>query len=70
VKKFVTSDAYGKTKFVMGFVFIILGAGIVVQMLYGVGFHIEAVPGLLLGGAMFALGVTRVRAGIRILRSR
>lgn len=42
-----------------GLLFILLGAVIFARMLLGVGLRFEAVPGLILGAAMCALGVHR-----------
>jgi hypothetical protein len=48
--------------------FVILGAAIVFQMLRTVGPRFEAIPGLVLGAAMFALGVHRTFAIARARR--
>jgi hypothetical protein len=53
------SKAYTGFKSVNSVLYIILGVAIVVQMLRTVGPRFEAVPGLILGAAMFALGVHR-----------
>ena len=61
------SKVYGGFKAVNGVMFVILGAAIVYQMLRTVGPHAAAIPGLILGAAMFALGVHRT---LLVLRSR
>lgn len=61
------SKPYAGFKAVNGVMFVILGAAIVYQMLHTVGLRGAAVPGLILGTAMFALGVHRT---LLILRAR
>lgn len=46
-------------KAVNGILFIILGAAIFIRMLMGAGLRFEAIPGLILGAAMCALGIHR-----------
>jgi hypothetical protein len=48
-----------------GFVFIVLGIFIIVQIVRIVGLRFEAFSGLVLGAAFIALGVYRARAFIR-----
>jgi hypothetical protein len=61
------SKTYVGFKAVNGVMFVVLGAAIVYQLLRTVGPRIELVPGLILGVAMFALGVHRT---LMILRAR
>jgi hypothetical protein len=62
------SKPYVGFKAVNGVMFVILGAAIVFQMLRTVGPRFEAIPGLVLGAAMFALGVHRTFAIARARR--
>lgn len=48
-------------KNVNGALFTLLGIAVVVQTLRFAGFRFEAVTGIVLGGAMIALGVLRLR---------
>ena len=52
-------------KAVNGILFIILGAAIFIRMLMGAGLRFEAVPGLVLGAAMCALGIHRTMLLLR-----
>ena len=54
------SKGYVWFKGLNGVLFIGLGAAIVWQVGRAAGFRIEAVPGIILGAAMFALGAYRV----------
>lgn len=58
------SRAYARARGVFGILFIALGLLIVVQIAHGVGFRIEAAPGILLGIAMIALGAVRIRGAL------
>jgi hypothetical protein len=60
------SKAYARFKTANSVLFIILGAAIVYQMFHTVGLRFEAVPGLVLGAAMLALGVHRAFLVLRI----
>ena len=51
---------------VLGIFYIFLGVVIASQILRQVGVHFEAVPGVVLGLAMIALGVVRIRAAIAL----
>lgn len=53
------SKGYTRFKALNGVLFIVLGAAIAFRMLAGVGLRFEAVPGLILGLAMLALGAHR-----------
>lgn len=61
------SKAYTGFKAINGIMFVLLGAAIVYQMLRTAGPRVEAIPGLILGAAMFALGVHRT---VLMLRAR
>ena len=61
------SKAYAGFKGVNGVLYIILGAAIAFQIFRTVGPRFEAIPGVVLGVAMFALGVHRT---ILLLRAR
>jgi hypothetical protein len=62
------SKTYAGFKTFNGVLYIILGAAIVFQMLRTVGPRLEAVPGLILGAAMFALGAHRMLLLMRARR--
>jgi hypothetical protein len=55
------NPAYLRARGVFGVLFIVLGAFIIVQIVHGVGLHVEAIPGAILGLAMIALGYVRIR---------
>lgn len=59
------SKAYVGFKAINGVLFIGLGAAIVWQVGRAAGFHIEAIPGIILGAAMLALGAYRVTMMLR-----
>jgi hypothetical protein len=61
------SKTYAGFKTFNSVLYIILGAAIVVQMVRLVGPRFEAIPGIVLGLAMFALGVHRA---LLVLRAR
>jgi hypothetical protein len=58
------SPAYARARGVFGVLFVGLGALIVYQIARGVGFHVEAIPGTLLGLAMIVLGYVRIRGAL------
>ncbi|MDQ6826372.1 MAG: hypothetical protein M3Z14_04125 [Candidatus Eremiobacteraeota bacterium] len=60
--KLTKSAAYGRFKLLNGALFIALGALVLAQMLHGIGFRLEALPGILLGLALIGLGVVRWNA--------
>lgn len=62
-----TSKAYVGFKAINGVLFIGLGAAIVWQVTRVAGMRFEAIPGIILGAAMFALGAYRL---IMMLRAR
>jgi hypothetical protein len=51
---------------VFGIFVIILGGLIVYKIARGVGFRLEALPGILLGLAMMVLGYIRIRNAIKL----
>ncbi len=55
------SPAYARARGVFGVLFVGLGALIIFQIAHGVGFRVEAIPGVLLGAALIALGYVRIR---------
>jgi hypothetical protein len=61
------SKAYVGFKAFNGVLFIILGAAILVQVARIAGLRFEAIPGVILGGAMMALGLYRT---VFIVRNR
>jgi hypothetical protein len=61
------SKAYAGFKAFNGVLFVVFGAAIMVRILMVSGARFVAVPGLVLGGAMLALGLHRI---LLILRSR
>jgi hypothetical protein len=62
---FRQSKTYVGFKAFNGLLFIVLGAAIFVQVARIAGARLEAVPGLVLGAAMFALGVYRITMMLR-----
>lgn len=62
------SKTYTGFKTFNGILYIVLGAAIVFQMFRTVGPRLEAVPGLILGAAMLALGVHRMFLWMRSRR--
>jgi hypothetical protein len=58
------SKTYARARGVFGVFFIVLGALIVFQIVHGVGFRLESIPGILLGCAMIVLGYVRIRGAI------
>ncbi len=62
---FRQSKAYVGFKAFNGLLFIVLGAAIFVQVARIAGARFEAIPGLVLGAAMFALGVYRMTMMVR-----
>jgi hypothetical protein len=48
---------------------VVIGASILVRML-GLGLRIEILPGVVLGGAMIALGIHRLSLILHVLRNR
>jgi putative effector of murein hydrolase len=60
------SKVYARFKAANSVLFVIFGLAIVYQMLRTVGLRFEAVPGLILGAAMFALGVHRAYLMLRV----
>ncbi len=63
--KFTKSASYGRFKLLNGLLFIALGALVLAQMLHGVGFRLAALPGIVLGFALVALGVVRWTAFLK-----
>lgn len=57
--KFTTSAGYGRFKLLNGALFIVLGSLVLAQLLHGIGFKLSALPGIVLGLALVALGVIR-----------
>jgi hypothetical protein len=64
VSRIVNSRVYARARGVFGALFIILGVLIVFQIAHGVGFRVEAIPGVLLGAAMIVLGYVRIRGAL------
>lgn len=62
-----SSPVYGGFKALNGVLFVVLGAAIVVRMLYAPAPLSYKIPGLILGVAMFALGLHR---SLLVLRAR
>lgn len=62
---FRQSKAYVGFKAFNGVLFIVLGAAILFQVARVAGARLEAIPGLVLGAAMFALGAYRLAMMLR-----
>jgi len=65
---FRQSKAYIGFKAFNGLLFIVLGAGILVQIVRVAGPRLEAIPGIILGAAMMGLGTYRVVLMVRARR--
>jgi hypothetical protein len=61
VRRFVRSEGYARARLVTGALFIVFGAALVYRMLGAAGFAPAAIPGVVLGAAMIALGALRFR---------
>jgi predicted phage tail protein len=59
------SKAYVGFKAFNGILFIVLGAAILFQVARVAGARLEAIPGIVLGAAMFALGAYRITMMMR-----
>ncbi|MBD5635358.1 MAG: hypothetical protein IAI49_12845 [Candidatus Eremiobacteraeota bacterium] len=70
MRNFARSEGYAKARLVTGTLFALLGATLVVRTLLLVGADAKAIPALVLGGAMIALGVLRFRDYRAARRSR
>ena len=64
MNRLVASRTYRRTRGVLGVVVGLLGVAILYRIVTEVGPRIEALPGLVLGLAMIALGYVRVRAAV------
>lgn len=62
MKRIIESRGYGRFKFVNSVLFIAFGLLIIGQILHGIGFRFEALSGFVLGIALIALGIYRLRA--------
>jgi len=62
---FRQSKAYVGFKAFNGILFIVLGAAILFQVVRIAGARFEAIPGIILGAAMFALGAYRITMMMR-----
>lgn len=62
MKRMIESPGYGRFKFFNSVLFVAFGILIIVQMARGVGLRFEALSGYVLGLALIALGVYRIRA--------
>lgn len=65
---FRQSKAYVGFKAFNGLLFIVLGAAILFQVVRIAGARLEAIPGIVLGAAMFALGAYRLTMMMRYRR--
>lgn len=65
---FRQSKAYVGFKAFNGLLFIVLGAAILFQVARIAGARLEAIPGIVLGAAMFALGAYRLTMMMRYRR--
>ena len=61
MKKVIESAGYGRFKFTNSLLFVAFGILIIVQMARGIGLRFEALSGYVLGLALIALGVYRIR---------
>ena len=65
---FRQSKAYIGFKAFNGLLFIVLGAAILFQVARIAGARLEAIPGIILGAAMLALGAYRLTMMVRYRR--
>lgn len=58
-----------KARGVAGAFYLVFGVVIAIEIVHKTRFSYTALPGVALGGAMFALGIVRIRAALTILRA-
>jgi hypothetical protein len=63
------NPAYVRARGVLGVLYIGLGLIIAVEILHRVGPRFEALPGVVLGVAMIALGIVRIRAALALRKA-
>ncbi|MDQ2857610.1 MAG: hypothetical protein M3R53_03030 [Candidatus Eremiobacteraeota bacterium] len=61
MRRLVRSEGYARARVVSGVLFAVLGAVVFVRSIVAAGVSLPALPGSVLGLAMLALGVLRVR---------
>jgi len=61
VRRFVRSESYARARLVSGMLFMVLGAFVICRTFGVTHFSLSAVPGVVLGFAMIALGGLRFR---------
>jgi hypothetical protein len=66
MKRFTASPGYARAKLVNAVLFVGLGVFIVAQIVHGVGWRLEAIPGIALGVALAGLGAVRLIAAARV----
>ena len=69
MRRVIESRGYGRFKFFNSVIFIALGVLIIAQMAHGIGLRFEALSGYVLGLALIALGVFRLRTFLRAPRA-
>ena len=69
MRRMIESRGYGRFKFLNSVIFIALGVLIIVEMARGIGLRLEALSGYVLGLALIALGVFRLRTFLRAPRA-
>jgi hypothetical protein len=62
---FRQSKAYVGFKAFNGLLFVVLGVGILIQIVRYAGLRLESIPGIILGAAMLGLGLYRIRLMLR-----
>ena len=62
---FVRSPGYGRFKLINAALFGLMGVFIIAQMIHGIGLHVAAIPGIVLGGCLVGLAVVRFRDAMR-----
>ena len=65
MRRIIESRGYGRFKFFNSVLFIVFGLLIIGQIVRGIGFRFEALSGFVLGLALVALGVFRLRTFIK-----
>ncbi|PZR57462.1 MAG: hypothetical protein DLM50_05665 [Candidatus Meridianibacter frigidus] len=61
----VRSRTYARFKLFNALLFIVLGVFIIAQMAHAIGARFEAVSGYVLGAALVALGIFRLRGAVK-----
>ncbi|MGH7728503.1 MAG: hypothetical protein ACREM2_06915 [Vulcanimicrobiaceae bacterium] len=69
MKRLVSSRTYGRWRAANGSLFVVCGAAIAIRTAMIVGASPSAIPAYVLGAALVALGIVRIRGYLRSPRS-